>query len=514
MKNDLILICILLLLASCHNNSSHAGIYVQNFDELNTAIGTVTAGGEIIMANGVWKDVQIKFFGQGTKDRPITLRAENPGQVFIEGQSFLHLGGENLIVNGLYFRNGFTPNQGIIRYKIGLDSVANNCRVTGTVIVGFTRPYSLENDRWIEFYGKHNQLDHCYIAGKATDGSTLMVYHDGNENTDNYHQIVNNYFGPRPRNNGSNGETIRFGDPKTRLTPGRINVSNNYFEGCNGDVEVISDMTNYNSFTKNIFYKCEGSLVLRHGNYATVDSNIFIGGNSDLYGGLAVMNTGHWITNNYFYKIKGNEFRTPLALMNGIKNTPIYGYRPVTDVVVAYNTWVDCKSPWQIGVGQNKDSVDLLSVSELRSEPPIRSTLANNLIYNTQADETPVINHDDIRGILFKNNVIDNNGSKFTEYGALRNGRVNMKQINEWLYAPTVEGNEFLNDVYMGYDFARINQDLFGSSRSDSKRVGAINQFSIAEDFNLDKKQYGPEWFSPATSIPTKNNSLTAQNSQ
>ena len=70
------------------------------------------------------------------------------------------------------------------------------------------------------------------------------------------------------------------------MTAGRVNVSNNYFEACNGEVEIISDKTNYNSFTHNVFYKCEGSLVLRHSNYATVDGNIFIGGDdSDFYGG-------------------------------------------------------------------------------------------------------------------------------------------------------------------------------------------------------------------------------------
>ncbi|SDN01368.1 chondroitinase-B domain-containing protein [Kriegella aquimaris] len=498
MKNNLLLTfsCAVLLLLSCGKTNSE-GIYVKDFFALNEAIGQATPGSEIVLANGVWKDVQIKFYGIGKKEKPITLRAETEGEVFIEGQSFLHLGGENLVVDGLYFRNGYTPSSGIIRYKIGADSVANNTRVTNCVVEDFTQPSALSGDRWIEFYGKHNQMDHCYIAGKGNDGSTLMVYHDGNENTDNHHQIVNNYFGPRPRKGGASAETIQLGDSETRLTPGRVNVSNNYFEACNGDVEIISDMTNYNSFTHNIFYKCEGALVLRHGNFATVDSNIFIGGDeSNLYGGLSVMNTGHWITNNYFYKIKGKEFRSPLAIMNGILNTPMKGFRQVTDVVITYNTWVDCQSSWQIGIGQNKASADVLPVTEIRSEPPIRSTIANNLIYNTHVDATPVVNYDDMEGILFKNNIIDNNGSEYSEYNVLRNEKVKMKQVNEWLFAPHEEQNEILNDVFVGYGFGRIKQDLFGDSRSKESRVGAINQLSTAEKFVIDKKKYGPEWFS------------------
>ncbi|MDF9799287.1 poly(beta-D-mannuronate) lyase [Catalinimonas alkaloidigena] len=515
MKNNLLLtITILLLLFSCNKKSNTESIYVKNTQELNQAISQATAGDEIVLANGVWQNVQLKFFGRGTKKKPITLRAETLGEVYIEGQSYLHLGGENLVVSGLYFRNGYTPSNGIIRYKIGADSVANHCRVTSCVIENFTQPNRSVNDQWIEFYGRHNQMDHCYIAGKSNDGTTLMVYHDGNENTNNHHQIVNNYFGPRPPKGGPRAETIRLGGSETQMTPGRVNISNNYFEACNGEVEIISDKTNYNSYKHNIFYKCEGSLVLRHGNYATVDGNIFIGGDeSDFYGGIRLVNTGHWITNNYFYKIKGAEFRSPLAIMNGIPMTPLNRYKQVTDAVIAYNSWVDCKSPWQIGIGQNRESVNVLPASEIRSAPPIRTTMANNLIYNTKADEAPLVNHDDMDGILFKNNIIDNNGSEYTAFDVLQNKRIRMKQVNEWLYVPEDVQNEFLNEVYEGYDFGRIQQDLFGASRAEKSRVGAIKQLAAAEAFRIDKKQYGPQWFSPDKAVNGPN-VLTASSAE
>lgn len=104
MKNKLLLIGVILLLFSCDKNLKLEGIYVKDIDELNKAINQATPGGEIVLANGVWKDVQIKFFGLGTEEDTITLRAETPGEVFIEGQSYLHLGGEHLLVEGQYFR--------------------------------------------------------------------------------------------------------------------------------------------------------------------------------------------------------------------------------------------------------------------------------------------------------------------------------------------------------------------------------------------------------------------------
>ncbi|AWV97122.1 chondroitinase-B domain-containing protein [Arcticibacterium luteifluviistationis] len=514
MKNNLLLVLSIVLLFSCSKNSRSEDNHVKNIDELNIAIKQAKPGSEIVLANGIWKDVQIKLYGHGTKEAPITMRAETPGEVFIEGESYLHLGGDFLIVSGLYFRNGHTPSSGIIRYKIGKDSTAFNSRVTECVIEGFTQPSRTKIDRWIEFYGKDNQLDHCYIAGKSNDGVTLLVYHDGNENTNNHHQIVNNYFGPRPRKGGPRGETIRMGDSKTSLSPGRVNVSNNYFEACNGEVEIISDKTAYNSYTNNIFNKCEGSLVLRHANFGTVDGNIFIGGDeSNFYGGVRVINAGHWITNNYFYKIRGVEFRSGLAIMNGIPMTPINRYRQVSDAVIAHNTWVDCKSPWQIGVGQNIASAGVLPKSEIRSAAPIRTTIANNLVYNSQEDKTPVINYDDMDGILFKNNIIDNGGSQYSTYDVFKNEKLKMKQVNDWLYVPENTQNQSMDSVFVGFDFGKIDHDLLGDTRAKNNRVGAINKVASAEKFVIDKKKYGPKWFSPEKAI-TKPNVFTASSAE
>ncbi|WP_299110709.1 chondroitinase-B domain-containing protein [uncultured Winogradskyella sp.] len=498
MKYNILIAITALVMFSCNQKTKQQkDIFVKDIDALNNAIKQVTPGSNIVLANGIWNDLEIKFYGLGTEDSPITLKAETPGKVFIEGQSFLQLGGDYLNVEGLYFRNGYSPNNSIIKYMINNDSIANHSRVTNTVIEDFTKPNRATNDRWIEFYGKHNQLDHCYISGKSNDGETIRIFFTGNEHVNNHHQIVHNYFGPRPRKGGPRAETIRVGDSKTRLTPGYVNVSNNYFDACNGEVEIISDKTNYNSFTNNIFYKCEGSLVLRHSNYANVDSNIFIGGDdSNFYGGIRAVNTGHWITNNYFYKIRGEQFRSPLAIMNGIPMTPLNRYKQVTDVVVAYNTWVDCKSPFQIGVGQNLASADVLPKSEIRSAPPIRTTIANNLIYNTKADKTPFVNHDDMSGILFKNNLLDNNGSVFSDYGVFQNESIKMKQINTWLYAPENSDSKTFKTVFNGYDFKRIKNDLFGAPRVDKNQIGAITKLSGAKNFKIDKKQYGPDWFS------------------
>ena len=495
MRSTFFSLLFLSLLYSCNSSEKSQEILVNTMEELNSAITQARPGSRIVLADGTWENAQIKFYGKGTQKAPITLTAEQPGKVFLEGKSFVHLGGEYLVVEGLHFRNGYSPKNGIIRFQIGKDSTAFHSRVTQTVIDGFTRPNRWENDRWVELYGQHNQFDHNYLAGKSNDGATLMVYHKGNQHTNSHHQIVYNYFGPRPRKGGPRAETMRLGGSETSMTPGKVNVAHNFFDRCNGEVEIISDKTNYNRFVNNIFYKCEGSLVMRHSDYTTVDGNMFIGDDdSDFYGGIRLVNTGHWVTNNYFYKIRGEEFRSPLAVMNGIPKSSLNRYKQVTDAVVAYNTWVDCRSPFQIGVGQNKASKDVLPKSEIRSAPPIRTILANNLVYNSEADPSPIVNHDDIRGIQFENNVLSNAGVTQNEFDAFTLSSVKMKKINDWLYVPTTAENEGLEKTYQGFGFDRIKSDLLGNDRTQNKRVGAV---AITHDFSLDKSKYGPAWFSP-----------------
>ena len=120
----------------------------------------------------------------------ITIKAETPGEVILEGQSFLKLSGEYLVAKDLYFKNGYTPDEAVIIFRNSPDSIAFNCRVTGTVIEEFTQPDRHRKDHWIEFYGKHNELDHSYIAGKSNEGPTLKVYLNGNEHVNNYHKYT------------------------------------------------------------------------------------------------------------------------------------------------------------------------------------------------------------------------------------------------------------------------------------------------------------------------------------
>lgn len=498
MKLSLSLLVALVALTGCRHTApvrseSSGAVRVSNPSELREAISTAGPGTEIVMADGDWRDVRIRFVGVGTADRPITLRAETPGGVVLRGASDLRLAGEHLVVDGLHFRDGASPSSAVIRFSVSDDSLANDSRVTNCVIDGFNKPQRNMTDLWVQFEGRRNQLDHCYIAGKSNRGPTVRVDLAGNESIRNHHRIHHNHFGPRPPKGGPSAETIQIGESRTSMTPSYTLVENNLFDRCDGEVEVISSKANFNTFRGNVFYRSEGSLVTRHGNYATVDGNLFIGdGESTAYGGVRLIGTGHWVTNNLFFGLRGQEFRAPIAMMNGIPKSSINRYFQVTDVVVAHNTWVDTASPWQIGVGANTDQAEVLPASEIRSEPPVRTLFANNVIVSPAGGTEPLVRYDAIDGIDFRSNVIQNRGVPFDGVDGLA-AVAPGSDAGDGIWPAASELAAV--DVYHGFEFERIDRDVLGRSRAERNAIGATNRTEPEAIELVDRSQYGPSWF-------------------
>ena len=495
MKNYILLFSLLLVIFSCKEETDTNNL-ISNAEELKAAISNAQPGDNIILKNGVYKDVQIEFVAKGEENNPITLKAETPGKVFIEGVSNLSFGGKYLVVSGLHFRNGYSPSDNVIAFRIDENTVANNCKVTNCVIVDFNNLERDQDNLWVQFYGRHNELSHCYIAGKTNGGPTVRVDLKGVQSIKNYHKIINNHFGPRPRKGGARGETIQLGSSFTSMSPSNTTIANNLFEECNGEVEIISSKTNNNVIKNNVFYKSEGSVVTRHGNYVTIDGNYFIGdGVNEQYGGIRIINTGHWVTNNYFFNLKGKSFRSPLAVMNGIPKSPLNRYNQVTDVVVAYNTYVNCSSPWQFGVGTNISQADVLPISEIRSARAIRTTVANNVIYNEKGLESIVVENDKADGVTFKNNIVDNQGVKFKDFdGGIIPASLELKKVSDNILIPTGIPSDV--EAYNGFDFDTIEKDLFGNSRKDSNSIGAVVGVDFTNPNILDKSKYGASWYS------------------
>ncbi len=372
----------------------HATDYlVKNQAEYKKIEKKLQADDLVVLANGDWPDFKLTFKGQGTKAKPIRLQAQEAGKVRLIGQSNLRLSGQYLEVKGLVFQQGYSPTGEVISFRTSSEDLAFHSRVTEVVVDEYSNPDRLESDHWVVLYGQHNRFDHSYLAGKRNVGVTLAVRLNSPSSQQNYHQIDHNYFGYRPVLGSNGGETIRIGTSQYSMSDSLTDISNNVFEHCDGEVEIISVKSGKNRIRGNLFLESRGTLTLRHGNGNIVDSNVFLGNNVPHTGGIRVINRDQVITNNYLENLTGSGFGSGFAIMNGVPNSPINRYHPVVNARIEHNSFINV-AHLEFAAGKDQE----------RSVAPTASRFAHNLIANTQP--TPALKVlDDISGIQFENNL-------------------------------------------------------------------------------------------------------------
>ena len=372
-----------------------ASYLVHDAAEYATAAANLQPGDEVVLANGTWSNTRLLLKGNGTASAPITLRAQTPGQVVLSGQSDLRLAGQYLHVADLVFRDGFSPSDAVVAFRESSKAVARHSRVTGLVIDDYSNPDSNDQDQWVMLYGAFNRLDHSQLRGKTNAGPTVVVVRDATQGLDNQHRIDHNWFGPRPLLGVNGGETLRVGTSDTSLTDSNSTVELNWFEGCDGETEIVSNKSGGNTYRGNVFYRSAGSLTLRHGNGNRVLDNVFLGDGKAGTGGVRVINAGQTVQNNYFQQLAGTGNRAGLAVMHGQANAPLSGYSPVVDATLARNTFVDV-SRVSFGVGYNAATGIVV--------PPSSSEFSGNLIVNRN-DTDPVTVNGSLAGVAFSGNV-------------------------------------------------------------------------------------------------------------
>jgi poly(beta-D-mannuronate) lyase len=384
-----------------HSNT----ITVKNIEELNAADKNAKPGDTIILQNGEWKNVIIRLSSIGTTEKPVVFKSQTAGKVLITGNSKLKLGGRYIIVDGLYFTGGYAGKDAVISFRIDNKLVANNCRVTNTAINDFNNPKRMDENNWVSFYGKQNRLDHCSFIDKKNMGVLLAVLLDDERSRENFHSIDHNYFGRRLPLASNGGEIIRVGLSQHCQFNSNTQISNNFFENCDGETEIISIKSCANIVGSNIFKECQGSVVLRHGDNNVVMNNYFIGNDKAATGGIRIINKGQKVSNNIFYKCRGVGFRSPLAVMNGVPNSPPTRYVQVTNAEIANNTFYEC-SPISLCEGSDTE----------RSLPPDSVNFFSNVFYNTR-DSVIYYIYDDIKGIHFVNNKASDKISQVLQVG-------------------------------------------------------------------------------------------------
>ncbi len=365
--------------------------YRVTLDSVAAALETARPGDRIVVEEGTYRDMELKWRGAGAEGKPVRIEAATPGGVVIGGASTLRIAGRWLEISGFDFRDGYAPSGSVIEFRCGRE-VADDCRLTECVVEGYNPVRRDQAYSYVLLFGRRNRVDHCTLTGKLNLGVTLIVMLNEPRSQQNHHRIDHNWFGPRPVYGSNGAETIRVGTSQQAYTSSNTLIEENLFDRCNGEVEVVSIKSSDNVIRRNVFFESEGVLALRHGDRNTVEENLFVGHGKRNTGGIRIVNAGHKVRRNTLVGIAGGRFFSALALMNAVPNSLPNRYCLVEDVEVTDNTFIDC-SNIEFGTGKDLE----------RTLAPERVLFARNTIVNGKLD-APFIAVDRTDGFTFRDN--------------------------------------------------------------------------------------------------------------
>lgn len=455
---------------------------------------TFVAGDTVVLKNGEWNNKTIFFRGNGVTNNPVVFCAEEAGTVIMTGTTNCKIFGKDIEVSGLYFKGNYaSSNSG---HVFVFDTESQHCRLTNSAFYKYNFiPYNESiNLKWISIYGTNNRVDHCYFEGKESVGSVITVWLKNNIAAN--HKIDHNHFYKRNSLLDSNNSTlngqdiIRIGDSSTSMTYANCTVDNNFFEECDGEIEIISNKSCGNIYQNNVFYRCKGTLTLRHGNGCKVIGNYFIGDGHPNVGGIRVIGEDHLIYNNYFQDITGTTFRSAIAIYNGMSESPLSGYYQAKRVKVLFNTFYNCENAIYVGYN-GSESLDL---------PPLSTDIANNVITASNSGQVGLIIGDTNSQVNITNNILYR--GRFGNYKPANNQfyiscinfRFESSNNKYGIYKPSM--NSILSECYRTSDYKDlIKVDIEGKLRSTYRTVGAFEINGVQNIYFQTPKTIGCSFF-------------------
>lgn len=374
----------------------------NNWDDFEAAITSAVSGDEIILAEGSYTGESITLTGiNGTEESPIIIRAENIGKDTLNDDTYID------------FRNcSYITIQGFVinisnkstTFKV---QASNNIRITQNVFNGENEAYYAEQEEgeelernssvWISIQGiwdddvtlsNNNRIDHNMFMNKHTLGNMIRIDGTAELYVSQYDVIEFNHFmnmGPRADNEM---EAIRVGWSAMSESSGYTTVSNNLFEECNGDPEIISIKCNDNTVSHNTFRRCEGTLSLRHGNRTVVEGNFFFGEGAEGTGGVRIYGSDHVIINNYFEGLTGTKWDAPITLTEGDAeegSTGLTSHFRIERALIANNTLINNDYGIEVGYDNNGSY----------SKPPRDVVMAYNVIVGDTSAFVSYLNEPD-----------------------------------------------------------------------------------------------------------------------
>ena len=303
---------------------------VESPVEFQRVVKEAKPGDVIVIGGSDWVDKRLKIRLVGSAEKPVTIRSE----VTWSGKSAFEIIGKHVVLDGFVFKDGGLSSGHVMKVR------GSHCRVTRCVFEHYNPAKRSARYQWLSLFGHHHRVDHCRFSGQDHSGCTLVVWLavDG-ESEVGQHRIERNHFLNRPRGDGNGFETIRIGTSEHSLKSAECLVSENLFENCDGEVELISNKSCGNVYAGNTIIGCAGALTLRHGNDCRVIENLILGDSDENSGGIRVVGEGHQIVGNHIQGV-GDRVDGAIALSAGVVNAKLHQHAQVRDVLIDRNVLI------------------------------------------------------------------------------------------------------------------------------------------------------------------------------
>ena len=341
-------------------------IVVTSIAELQKAINEANPGDIIILKKGIYTTTgDISINKTGTKEKPITIAAEEPGNTEITGK-----GGFNLAGNAAYIIiSGFKFTHEASRAKSS--SGSRFCRWTNNI---FETPGTGD---YLTIAGSDHEVDYNTFQNKDSLGKFIAIKGTGSQIAERL-WIHHNYFKKQKNQGGRNGaEAFQFGLSGFSLSSSKSIVEYNLFEDCDGENELISIKASRVTVRYNTIRNCPAQFTLRHGNFNEVYGNYFI--NTP---GLRIFGDDHLIHSNYF-----ESCSIGINIGNGgaevADGAPLTSHDRPDRVIIAFNTLIN-------------NEKNIIQTAREKGLGSTNITIANNLIYGGGSAASivgPVVNH-------------------------------------------------------------------------------------------------------------------------
>ena len=325
MKKYLITVLFLVQIASIKLFANT--IVVTSIAELQKAINDAKAGDIILLKKGVYTaTADILINKAGTKQRPITIAAEESGNTEITGSGGFNLQNpaSYIIIRGFKFTHEAS--------KARCSQGSSFCQWTQNI---FETPGTGD---YLTIAGSDHQVDYNTFQNKDSLGKFIAIKGAGSQIAERL-WIHHNYFRTHKNQGNRNGaEALQFGLSGFSLSSSNSIVEYNLFEDCDGENELISVKASRVTVRYNTIRNCPAQFTLRHGNFNQVYGNYFI--NTP---GLRIFGDDHLIYSNHF-----ENCSIGINIGNGgaevADGAPLTSHDRPDRVLIAFNTLVNNKT--------------------------------------------------------------------------------------------------------------------------------------------------------------------------